>query len=46
LHNWVFDLATGLAQGADDGKVPVTTAKIENGTILLAADDLARRTVA
>ncbi len=43
LHNWVFDLATGLAQGADDGAVPVTAARVEDGQVLLAADDLARR---
>jgi len=43
LHNWVFDLATGLAQGADEGSVAVTVAKVENGRVLLAADDLARR---
>ncbi|MEO0975920.1 MAG: nitrite reductase small subunit NirD [Pseudomonadota bacterium] len=43
LHNWVFDLATGLARGADEGSVPVTAARVENGRVLLAADDLARR---
>ena len=43
LHNWVFDLATGLAEGADDGAVPVTAARVEDGQVLLAADDLARR---
>ena len=43
LHNWVFDLATGLATGADEGAVPVTAAKVEGGKVLLAADDLARR---
>ena len=43
LHNWVFDLATGLAKGADEGAVAVTAAKVEDGKVLLAADDLARR---
>ena len=43
LHNWVFDLATGLAKGADEGSVAVTAAKVEDGKVLLAADDLARR---
>jgi len=43
LHNWVFDLATGLATGADEGSVPMTAARVEDGKILLAADDLARR---
>ena len=45
LHNWVFDLATGLAQGADSGAVAVTAAKVEDGRVLLAADDLARRSL-
>ncbi|MBG6200528.1 nitrite reductase (NADH) small subunit [Labrenzia sp. EL_13] len=44
LHNWVFDLATGLAKGADEGSARTTVARIENGKVLLAADDLARRT--
>ncbi|MHA7772334.1 nitrite reductase small subunit NirD [Roseibium sp. M-1] len=43
LHNWVFDLTTGLARGADEGAVPVTAARVEDGKVLLAADDLARR---
>jgi nitrite reductase (NADH) small subunit len=43
LHNWVFDLATGLAKGADEGSVAVTATRVENGKVLLAADDLTRR---
>jgi len=43
LHNWVFDLATGLATGADVGSAPMTAARVEDGKVLLAADDLARR---
>ncbi|MBS8261035.1 nitrite reductase (NAD(P)H) small subunit [Roseibium polysiphoniae] len=43
LHNWVFDLATGLAQGADEGAVLTTPAKVESGKILLAVDALASR---
>lgn len=43
LHNWVFDLATGIAQGADEGAVPVTAARVDGGKVMLAADDLARR---
>jgi len=35
LHNWVFSLETGLAQGADEGQVPTYPAKVENGRILL-----------
>ena len=35
LHSWVFSLETGEAQGADDGKVKTTPAKIEDGRVLL-----------
>jgi nitrite reductase (NADH) small subunit len=40
LHNWVFDLATGEAQGADEGKVRTYPVKVENGRIFLAPDVL------
>lgn len=36
LHNWVFDLQTGEAQGADTGKVATTPLKVEDGRILIA----------
>ncbi len=35
LHNWVFDLATGLAQGADEGAVATTPARVEGGRVFL-----------
>ncbi len=35
LHNWVFSLETGQAQGADEGQVPTYPAKVEEGRILL-----------
>lgn len=35
LHNWVFSLETGMAQGADTGQIPVYPVRIENGRILL-----------
>lgn len=35
LHNWVFDLNTGLAQGADEGAVAVWHVRVEGGRILL-----------
>ena len=35
LHNWVFDLNTGEAQGADEGKIDTFPAKVEAGRILL-----------
>jgi nitrite reductase (NADH) small subunit len=37
LHNWVFDLNTGQAQGADDGSVPVWHVRVEEGRIFLDA---------
>lgn len=36
LHNWVFSLETGEAQGADDGRVATTPLKVEAGRILIA----------
>lgn len=38
LHNWVFSLETGEAQGADDGKVKTTPLKVEDGRILIAPE--------
>lgn len=42
LHNWVFDLATGQAQGADEGRVRTYPLKLEAGRILLDAGALAK----
>lgn len=46
LHNWVFSLETGQAQGADEGQVPTYGARVENGRILLDATHLARDSAA
>ncbi len=35
LHNWVFSLETGLAQGADSGEVATYPAEVRQGRILL-----------
>lgn len=35
LHNWVIDLATGNALGADDGCAGRIPVRIENGRIML-----------
>jgi nitrite reductase (NADH) small subunit len=35
LHAWVFDLATGLAQGADVGGVATYAIKVAQGRLLL-----------
>lgn len=37
LHNWVFDLETGEAQGADEGRIATYPTKIEDGRILIDA---------
>jgi len=46
LHNWVFSLETGMAQGADAGKVDTYPAKVEGGRILLDRAFLRARAVA
>ncbi|KAB7610064.1 nitrite reductase small subunit NirD [Amylibacter sp. SFDW26] len=35
LHNWVFDLNTGQAKGADEGSVKTYTIKVTDGRILM-----------
>jgi nitrite reductase (NADH) small subunit len=37
LHNWVIDLATGQATGADKGSTPVRPVRVEAGRILVGA---------
>jgi nitrite reductase (NADH) small subunit len=46
LHNWVFDMATGEAQGADSGQVNTYPVRIEAGRIVLDATQLLRRSAA
>lgn len=46
LHNWVIDLGTGAAQGADKGQVHTYALKIVDGRILLDVADLAIAKVA
>lgn len=38
LHNWVFDLATGEAQGADEGQVRTFAVNVIDGRIFMAAE--------
>ena len=38
LHNWVFDLATGKATGADEGQVRTYAIDVVDGRIFMAAD--------
>ncbi|SET80419.1 nitrite reductase small subunit NirD [Paracoccus homiensis] len=42
LHNWVFDMTTGMAQGADDGAVRTWPVRVEAGRILITTDLIAR----
>ena len=45
LHNWVFDMNTGEAQGADQGIVRTYPVKVQGGRILIDAS-LIRRSAA
>lgn len=46
LHNWVFDLATGEAQGADEGRVATYPVRVEAGRLWIDATRLARSNAA
>jgi len=46
LHNWVIDLQTGRARGADEGAVATFPARVENGRVLLDGHRLAARPAA
>jgi nitrite reductase (NADH) small subunit len=38
LHNWVFDLETGKATGADEGQVRTYPIRIADGRVMMATD--------
>jgi nitrite reductase (NADH) small subunit len=46
LHNWVISLESGVAQGADLGRVRSHPLKIENGKLLLDVTALNARNAA
>ncbi|OOY24957.1 tRNA-(guanine-N1)-methyltransferase [Thioclava sediminum] len=46
LHNWVFSLETGEAQGADEGQVPTYDLRVEAGRLLIDASKLAAQSAA
>ncbi len=46
LHNWVFSLESGEAQGADEGQIATFSARVEGGRILLNAAEIEARTAA
>lgn len=43
LHNWVFSLETGMAQGEDNGQVATYPARIDGGRVFLEASFLQMR---
>ena len=46
LHNWVINLQTGQAQGADKGATQTIPLRIENGRLILDVTVLAARNAA
>ncbi|MFV0408775.1 MAG: nitrite reductase small subunit NirD [Paracoccus sp. (in: a-proteobacteria)] len=46
LHNWVFDMNSGEAQGADDGMVRTYPIRVKQGRILIGAELAARSSAA
>ncbi len=46
LHNWVIDLTTGSALGADEGRVCTYPLKVEAGRILLDTSAFASKRAA
>ena len=45
LHNWVFDLTTGQAQG-EDGSIPTFPVRIDGSRVLIDSARLAARSAA
>lgn len=46
LHNWVFDLNTGEAQGADKGRITTYPVRLEAGRILIDGRSIEQRSAA
>lgn len=46
LHNWVWSLETGEAQGADEGRIDTYPVRVESGRILIDGTRLAARSAA
>lgn len=46
LHNWVFDMNTGAAQGADDGAVRTYPTRVQQGRVLIDASLIRRNAAA
>lgn len=46
LHNWVFSLETGQAQGADEGAIETFALKVDGGRILLDGTSVGNKSAA
>ena len=46
LHNWVFSLETGEAQGADEGRIATYPIRIEGDRLMLDAQAVGHRSAA
>ncbi|QDY68829.1 nitrite reductase small subunit NirD [Qingshengfaniella alkalisoli] len=46
LHNWVFSLETGEAEGADEGQISTYSARVQDGRVYLDATELMKRSAA
>ncbi|WP_170401097.1 nitrite reductase small subunit NirD [Ruegeria arenilitoris] len=46
LHNWVFDLNSGKAQGADEGQIATYPVQLDGDRILLDSTSLGQRSAA
>ncbi|WP_116130828.1 nitrite reductase small subunit NirD [Tropicimonas sp. IMCC34043] len=46
LHNWVWSLETGEAQGADEGRIATYPVRVEAGRILIDDAAIGRRSAA
>ena len=46
LHNWVFDLNTGQAQGADEGRAATYPLRVEQGRLLIDRLAIGKRSAA
>lgn len=46
LHNWVFDMNSGAAQGSDEGMVKTFATKIQQGRVLIDASLIRARSAA
>ncbi|MEM9268904.1 MAG: nitrite reductase small subunit NirD [Pseudomonadota bacterium] len=43
LHNWVFSLETGEAQGADEGQIATYPVRLDGDRLLIDASTLGKR---